>query len=57
MPDDERNTLAHNYPVVVGSAVQKDTIIGAAVTVSKKSMEVQFTDKNGNITERHTIAL
>lgn len=57
MPDDERSTLAHNYPVVVGSAVQKETIIGAAVTVSKESMEVKFTDKNGNITETHTVKL
>ena len=55
MPDDERNTLPHNYPMVVGSAVQQDTVIGAAIVLNKNKMEVKFTDNNGNVLETHLV--
>lgn len=56
LQDDERNTLPHNYPVIVGSAVTKESIIGAAIVLNKNEMNVKFTDNEGNVLENHTIA-
>ena len=54
-PDDERNILPHNYPVVVGSAHTKEDLWGAAMTLGKSSMTVAFTDKDRQVIETHEI--
>jgi hypothetical protein len=65
-PDDERNTLPHNYPVIVGSKskeVKNDAGVaytdlwGTAITVNKKSAKVCFTDENHEIKEEYSIQL
>ncbi len=57
LPDNEEATIRHNYPIVIGSGVQAESIIGAAITLNKTSMEVKFTDNNGIILESQTIEI
>lgn len=53
---DERSTLEHNYPVVVGSAVLgRENIYGAAITLNPNVMEVAFTDKDKVVVESYTL--
>ena len=51
MPDDERNLVAHNYPVIVGSVCAKDGLQGAAITLNKDKATVRFTGKDGQVFE------
>jgi hypothetical protein len=51
-PEDERNLVAHNYPVIVGSVcVDYKELQGAAITLNKDKAIVRFTDKNGQVIE------
>ena len=51
-PEDERNLVAHNYPVIVGSiCVNYKEVQGAAITLNKDKAVVRFTDKEGKVTE------
>lgn len=54
--DDERNILPHSYPVVVGSAKDKENVWGAALTLCKSGMEIAFTDQNQEVKEKHSIS-
>ena len=54
-PNDEHSTTSHSYPVIVGSGVTKDTIIGTAITLNKHCADVKFTDNGGNVLESHTL--
>ncbi len=55
--DDERNTLPHKYPVIVGSACYFDrkSLWGTALTIGTKSMKVEFTDENKQVKESYEI--
>ena len=50
---DERNTLPHKYPVIVGSECHfdKNSLWGTALTIGKKSVKVEFTDENKQVQE------
>jgi hypothetical protein len=50
-PDDERNLVAHNYPVIVGSVCSKGDLQGSAITLNKDKAVVRFTDKDGQVTQ------
>lgn len=55
-PDDERNILEHNYPVVVGSACFRGTDLwGTALIINPEGIEVRFTDKDKVVRETHYI--
>ncbi len=64
-PDDERNIIPHNYPVVfaskltgvkyAGGLMSLEKFYGAAITVNKDKIEVLFTDQNHEILEQHVI--
>lgn len=53
--DDEKNTLPHNYPVIVGSALYDEDVWGTALIVEKDRMNVYFTDSLHRIRDRYTI--
>ena len=46
-PEDERNLVAHNYPVIVGSVCASyKEVQGAAITLNKNKAVVRMTDKD-----------
>ena len=47
--DDEKNIINHNFPIIVGSELKDETVIGTAIVLSKDSMVVRFTDMNCNV--------
>lgn len=53
--DDERNLLAHNYPVLVGSACFPEDLWGAAITLNKTEMKVEFTNKERKVQESFVV--
>lgn len=56
--DDERNTLPHNYPVIVGAeCFGNDDIWGTAMTVNEKKLTVRFTDASCKIIKEAEIDL
>lgn len=65
LPDDERNIIPHNYPVIFGSQLSGvkyaggltliEKFYGAAITVNKDKIEVVFADQNHEILETHVI--
>jgi Icc-related predicted phosphoesterase len=56
---DERNTLPHDYPVIVGSACffgeTPPKIWGTALTIDRGGVLVQFTDQNKKVREEYVI--
>lgn len=57
-PEDERNILGHNYPVIVGSACFRGTDLwGAALIINPEGVDVSFTDKDKAVREHYYIAL
>ncbi|MBQ8743263.1 MAG: metallophosphoesterase [Clostridia bacterium] len=56
--NDKRSLRPHDYPVIVGSACFGDSDIwGTAITLSKDSLLVRFTDKEKSVREEHTVDL
>lgn len=55
MPDDERNLVPHNYPVVVGISCETEHFWGAAIVLNKHSAEVMFTDETHTVQERYEL--
>ncbi|MBR1867362.1 MAG: metallophosphoesterase [Clostridia bacterium] len=55
--DDVRNTLPHDYPVVVGSACffDKNEFWGAAIVLSSDKADVYFTDTQTKICEEYRL--
>lgn len=51
---DERSTIPHDYPVIVGSGRYEDDIWGAALTIKDNEVIVKFTDSN-NIVREETV--
>lgn len=51
---DERNTLDHAYPVVIGSD-PKNGFVGTAFVVNKDGMSVRFTNSNHEVIEEHQV--
>ncbi len=49
--------LPHAYPLVVGSALTPETLIGAAMILHSDRAEVLFTDQNRTVSFRDTIVL
>lgn len=56
-PNDERNLIAHNYPVVVGSKLIEGDLWGTAITIENGVATVLFTDKNHEIKDKYEIPL
>ncbi len=56
--DDQRNTLPHEFPVVVGSACffDKNEFWGAAIILNAEKAEVYFTDTQENVCEEYTLS-
>ena len=44
--EDERNIHPHTYPVIVGSANDNGTLLGAGIVLNKNGAIVSFTDKS-----------
>ncbi len=55
MPDDKRNLVPHNYPVVVGADRETEHFLGAAIVLNRHSAEVLFTDETHTVHEKHTL--
>ena len=55
-PGNERSLIEHKYPVVVGSLLDKD-LWGAAITLNKDKMLVQFTNKAREAVETYELDL
>ncbi len=51
---DERNTLDHEYPVVIGSD-PKNGFVGTAIVANKDGMSVRFTNSNHEVIEEHYV--
>lgn len=51
---DERSTIDHNYDVVFGS-YHRETMMGAAITLTGKDAFVRFTDVENNVRESFTL--
>ena len=62
-PNDPQSLRPHSYPVVVGSAKSGKrsegsvALWGAALTLNRDALLVQFTDQNGSVCETHMISL
>ena len=56
-PEDKISTLQHNYPIIVGSAINKECseIVGTAIVLNHDKMEVKFTDNNQKVVEEFVI--
>ncbi len=57
LPGNEEATTPHNYPIVVGSGVRAESIIGTAITLNKNTMEVTFTDNDGTALASQTVEI
>lgn len=59
--NDPASLRPHDYPVVVGSAVERSgeswEILGAALTLAGDRLTVQFTDTDGAVREEHVLDL
>ena len=55
MPDDPRNIVPHNYPVVVASDVKDTDYVGGALTYYPDHLDVAFTNCAHEIVASHTI--
>lgn len=55
----EKSTLPHEYPVIVGSAIDYNAsyLWGTALTVNKNTLDVKFTDNNQTVKEAYVIEL
>lgn len=52
MPDDERNTLPHTYPILVGAWPKNyKTVIGTAITLTDEGLTYRFTDDTHAVLE------
>lgn len=53
--NDERALRAHEYPVIVGSAVYENELWGAAITYKGGKLNIKFTDNNLRIREENEL--
>ena len=54
---DERSTLPHAYPVIVGSGLKREPVqvVGTAMTINSDGMVLKFTDQNKKVIETHQL--
>ena len=57
LKDDERNILPHEFPAIVGSAFEKEDIVGTALIVNKNSLWFAFTDSKHNIRKEFNLTI
>ncbi|MBQ8321002.1 MAG: metallophosphoesterase [Clostridia bacterium] len=55
--NDKRSIRPHDFPIIVGSVADDDYLMGAALTLSKETLTVKFTDKEHNVAEEYEIHL
>lgn len=55
--DNKDGLIEHNYPVIVGSALKDEELIGTAIILCKDTIEVKFTDKDNNILFERTLII
>lgn len=60
LPDDERNTVSHSYPVIIGAENKADDMtavfsIGCLLIINKHTLNVQFVNKKGLILQEHQL--
>ena len=66
LPGDTQSYLPHNYPVVVGAKLSKESLDGGksvvkywgtAITLNRKTVEVRFVDHNHEIHGHQTLKI
>lgn len=57
MEGDERSTVPHAYPVIVGSGLKREPVqvVGTAITLNADGMTLRFTDQERNVLETNQI--
>ena len=48
-PNNDLSIVKHNFPIIIGSAVENDNIIGTAIVLTKRNMVVKLTDSNKDV--------
>lgn len=56
--DDERNTVPHSYPVIIGAENQEDFLkAGCLLIINKNTLQVQFVDTKGQILQSYNLCI